>query len=265
MTMANYGKGVAFWETDHEASRFVNDFQDVVSVDAYWFTDPNICSASEGGTLLQRGRALTPAECRLAANYGRTIDRVRNLMAPGRKKPVWAFVEVGHPATESSAPTITGPEIRAAVWSSLIHGARGIVYFNHSFGGDCKSQHLLRDSCGAEVRPEVTRVNQQISRLAPVLNAPFVDGAVSSAKGADVVAKFKDRDVYLFSTSSGAAAHTATIAIPCVGTATADVIDEGRSVDITDGRLMDQFQDGNTVHLYHVRSASGCKPRMKGR
>ena len=29
---------------------------------------------------------------------------------------------------------IAPEEVRAAVWHSLIAGARGIVYFNHSFG-----------------------------------------------------------------------------------------------------------------------------------
>ena len=46
---SNYGKGVMFWETDAQAAKFINDFQDIVSVDTYWFTDLNICGASEGG------------------------------------------------------------------------------------------------------------------------------------------------------------------------------------------------------------------------
>lgn len=46
---SNYGKGVTFWQTDEEASRFVTEFQDIVSADNYWFTDANICSESEGG------------------------------------------------------------------------------------------------------------------------------------------------------------------------------------------------------------------------
>ena len=50
----------------------------------------------------------------------------------GQRKPIWNFVEVGHPFTESNAPTITGPQIRAAVWHSIIAGARGIIYFNHT-------------------------------------------------------------------------------------------------------------------------------------
>ena len=94
---ANYGKGVTFWESDEEASVFVNDFQDVVSADNYWFTDPNICSLHEGGQLLDSPRDLTPSECRLAANYGWTVDRVRSLISPASSKPVWGFVEVGHP------------------------------------------------------------------------------------------------------------------------------------------------------------------------
>ena len=47
-------------------------------------------------------------------------------------KPVWAVVELGHPFSESDWPTITPAQVRAAVWQSLIAGARGIVYFNHS-------------------------------------------------------------------------------------------------------------------------------------
>ena len=49
---SNYGKGVSFWLTDAEAARYVNDFQDVVSDDNYWFTDENICSGTEGGQLV---------------------------------------------------------------------------------------------------------------------------------------------------------------------------------------------------------------------
>ena len=51
----NYAKGVTFWLTDKEAARYVNEFQDVLSADNYWFTDENICSGTEGGTLVAGG------------------------------------------------------------------------------------------------------------------------------------------------------------------------------------------------------------------
>ena len=92
---ANYGKGVLFWETDEEAATFVNDFQDVVSTDAYWYTDRNICAATEGGTLIGGGGDLSAAQCHRAANYGRTVDRVQSLVDPpgsSRCWPSWSSV-----------------------------------------------------------------------------------------------------------------------------------------------------------------------------
>ena len=58
--IANYGKGVTFWESDRDAATFVNRFQDVVSADNYWFTDPNICRSSEGGRLTRRWATRPP-------------------------------------------------------------------------------------------------------------------------------------------------------------------------------------------------------------
>src|SRR5262245_25670673 len=170
---ANYGKGVAFWLSETDASRYVNAFPHVVSVDNYWFTDGNICSASEGGRLIAgTPRRLTEGECRLAANYGHTVDRVRHLDGMDRsRQPVWAFVEVGHPFSENHWPSITPAQMRAAVWHSLIAGARGIMYFNHSFGGPCPTQHALREPCYASIREAVQATNRQITALAPVLNS----------------------------------------------------------------------------------------------
>ena len=131
----NYGKGITFWLEDAQAARYVNEFQDVLSADNYWFTDENMCAGTEGGALVAGGADLSPAQCHRAANYGATVRRVRRLVAPAGSKPVWAFVELGHPYTEAHWPTITPPQVRAAVWQSLIAGARGVIYFNHSFGG----------------------------------------------------------------------------------------------------------------------------------
>jgi hypothetical protein len=257
MAYTNYGKGVTFWESDSEAAQFVNGYQDVVSADNYWFTDPNICGASEGGQIFG-GRALTQAECRLAANYGWTIDRLRSLVTPAGSQPVWAFVEVGHPASESFAPTITGPQIRAAVWSSLIHGARGVIYFNHNFGGNCLSQHVLRDRCGEPVRSAVTEVNTQIASLAPVLNAPFLDGVTAADDSIDHMTKLHDGRVYVFAGSAQAAAHEVTITNNCVVGGEVSVIGEGRTIAVNEGRFTDRFADGNAVHIYSAPVRAGC-------
>lgn len=263
LVYSNYGKGVTFWEGAENAATFLNDFQDVVSADNYWFTDPFICGPGEGGAVLAGGKELESGKCRLAANYGWTVSKLRSLITPALSKPVWAFVEVGHPFTENEAPTITGPEIRAAVWSSLIHGARGIVYFNHSFGGDCQTQHILRDACGEEIRPWVTAVNRQITGLAPVLNAPFLDGALAHGAGVDAAVKIHGGNLYVFAGSAQADPQTAEFSLGCLRGAavTATVLDEDRTVAISNGDFRDTFENGNAVHLYRIDgAAAACTP-----
>ncbi|MDI2033929.1 hypothetical protein [Paenarthrobacter nitroguajacolicus] len=255
MTYANYGKGVTFWLSDEQSRTFVTEKQDVVSADNYWFTDPNICTQTEGGALVGGANDLTEDQCRLAANYGWTVERIRKLT--DGKAPVWAFVEVGHPFADGpQATTISAPEIRAAVWSSLIHGARGIIYFNHSFGGDCVTQHVLRD-CPGEVRPAVTAVNQQITSLAPVLNAPFLDGATTASGPVDHATKLYDSGVYVFAGANKSTGGTATFTLKCGGS-TAVVIDENRTIPIVDGTFTDSFADGNAVHLYSIEGGGSC-------
>lgn len=262
LTYANYGKGVAFWLDDADAARFVNDYGDVVSVDTYWFTDPNICGAGEGGGLLGGGRELAEADCRRAANYGRTVDRVRSLVRPAGSQPVWAFVELGHPFSEDDAPTITGPQVRAAVWSSVIHGARGIVYFNHSFGGDCESFHLLREPCGDPVRPWVSEVNAQLVALAPALNAPFLDGAVAADGPVDTAVKVDGADQYLLAAATRDGAGEVAFDLTCAADGPVTVLGEDRELAVVDGVLTDDFADGLAVHLYRYPhapdAAAGC-------
>ncbi|MBW0256406.1 hypothetical protein [Cellulomonas sp. PS-H5] len=260
LTYANYGKGVAFRLDDAEAARFVNDYADVVSVDTYWFTDPHICGGHEGGMLLAGGQPLTERECRRPANYGRTVDRVRSLVDPPGSRPVWAFVELGHPFSEDDAPTITGPQVRAAVWSSVIHGARGVVYFNHSFGGACESFHLLREACGADVRPWVTDVNRQLTALGPALAAPFLDGAVLADGPVDTAVKVDGETQYLLAAATGDGAATVRFDLRCAADGTVTVLGEDRDLALADGAFADTFADGLAVHLYRYDHAPDAAP-----
>jgi hypothetical protein len=170
---------------------------------------------------------------------------------------------VSHPFSEAppESPNITPAQIRAAVWHSIIAGARGIIYFQHSFGvgqpcyGD---HHTLRSDCHGN-RAMVTSVNAQIRSLAPVLNAPAVDGLVESSPGIRTMAKWQGGRFWLFAarTENGGSSQN-TISMPCVGNATAVVDGESRSVPVTDGRLTDTFADGNAVHIYRIDGGSSC-------
>jgi hypothetical protein len=256
MSYANYGKGITFWETDAEAAQFVS-YPAVVSADNYWFTDPNTCGPWEGAKLAgTTGTELTNDQCRLAANYGKTVDRVRSLVKPLASKPVWNFVELGHPFTENDAPTITAPQIRAAVWSGIIHGARGTIYFNHNFGGSCLTQHLLRDDCGAAVRPTVTAVNKQVAELAPVLNSPFVDGLLTATGKVDTAVKSYNGSFYVLAGSAQQASQSTTFTSECTSATTATVLGENRTLPVSAGKFTDTFADGNAVHLYQLNGGT---------
>ena len=283
---SNYGKGVSFWLTDADAARYVNDFQDVISDDNYWFTDENICSGTEGGQLVGRGADLSPAECHRAANYGATVRRLRALESPAASKPVWAVIELGHPASENDWPTITPAQVRAAVWQSLIAGARGIVYFNHSFGGPHQTQHILREGTAAgspyaAIRSVVTATDRQIQGLGRVLNSPTVTSGWSQGPGTTAMVKWekghkrcaskrkrsckKTRGhLYVFAGSAGSSV-TGRFSLPCVGRARAVVVGENRAIRIRRGTFSDGFADGNAIHIYRIKGGSTCGLARKGR
>ncbi|MCY1138196.1 DUF4082 domain-containing protein [Actinoplanes sp. Pm04-4] len=245
----NYGKGVMFWESDAEAAAFVNQFTSIVSNDIYWYTDPNVCgSPSEGPSA-----GVAREKCRRAANYGLTMDRMRELdAADGKRQPVYAFVEVGHPFGEADAPTITAEQIAGATMNSLIHEARGIIYFNHNFGGSCISQHVLRDGCGKAVRPAVTELNRRIATLAPVLNTQSY--AWNFNAGLDTMLKSHEGSHFVFAMpgrDGGTGSQTLTLPPGLTGTS-AEVLFENRSVPISGGKLQDTFAKESSYHIYKI-------------
>src|SRR3954453_6211070 len=67
-------------------------------------------------------------------------------------------------------------QVRAEVWMALIHGARGIFYFVHEFEPNFREDAIFRYP---DIVEEVTRTNQLIKSLAPVLKSPSVTGTVS--------------------------------------------------------------------------------------
>jgi hypothetical protein len=252
----NFGKGVLFWHNNFEAGRYVNSV-DLPSTDVYWFNDPDACQASQGGRLLGLGRALTNAECYRASNYGAQTKRVRNLVSPAGSKPVWGFVEVGTPFSDRGTG-ITPSQIRAAVWHSIIAGARGIIYFNHSFGGPCQTQHALREPCYANQRAMVKAVNLQIKSLAPALNAPSVTSQWTQSPAVKAMVKWQGGHFYVFAGSAQNTSSTGSFSMPCVGDATATVLGESRTIPVNGGSFTDAFADGNAVHIYRIDGGSGC-------
>jgi hypothetical protein len=247
MRYANYGKGVYMWNTDAEAARFVNDFTDVVSTDIYWYTDPNICNEAANF------RGIPANQCRLAANYGDVIDRQRELDArDGDRQPIFGFVEDGMPWTDSGR-AIKPDQLKGAVMNSIINEARGIIYFNHNFEGPCISQHVLRESCGAAIRPAVTEVNKQIQQLAPALNTQSYAFEFNSKL--DTMLKAYDGSFYIFSMlNRGSAPGSYTLSLPPgIQGSQVQVMFENRTISVNGSRqFTDTLAAESSYHIYKV-------------
>ena len=288
----NYGKGVLLWESDAEAERFVNRFQQIVSTDLYWFTDPNQSSMTAPPWLPEGVNGDWPtisgATVKRAANYGYQIDRVRALDAmDGKRQPVWGFVELGWPFTESASQggrRIQPAELRAAVWQSIIAGARGIIYFDHNFGPGTPDSTILGQGY-SDNRRMAKSVNAQIKSLAPVLNSPTVSSGWSQGPGTSAIVKWAEsgkatkkrckskkgtkckrkgkRKLYVFAGSAGSFVK-GRFSLPCVDDGKAAVVGEGRRVPVRGGSFRDRFADGNAIHIYRIDVRSKCAKRRQG-
>ena len=172
------------------------------------------------------------------------------------EKIVWNCIECSRIGNTKVKPT--PHQIRAEVWMSLIHGSRGLIYFVHQFEPTFKEASLLDDP---ELLPAVTAINQQILKLAPVLNSPTVDGAIKitgSDVGSPIAAMCKRHDgaLYVFAVNMRNRAARATIELLKPATnSTAQVLGDDRTVGIPGGRFEDAFE-AYAVHLYRIEEGN---------
>jgi hypothetical protein len=262
----NYGKGVLLSESDVDAARFINgrngpnSYQQVVSTDLYWFTDPNERTNPRSG---------------VGSSYGDDVRKVRRLDAmDGKRMPVWQTVELGWPFTEGASAggrRIVPDEIRSAVWHSIIAGARGINYFDHNFGPGTPESTILGQGY-ADNRAMAKSVNAQIKALAPVLNSSFVTSgqSVTDTINGNVryMVKWSGGKFYLFA-GADRSGGTATFSIPCVGNATAvrlapsNLPEEATTIQVAKGSFTDSFADKNSIHIYRIDGGSRCGLRAR--
>lgn len=207
---------------------------DIASADYYGWTHPD------------RGDTVG------AYSYGQVLDTMRKWCGPD--KPLYGFVETGHP--HDRGETITPDQLESAVWNTVLHGATGINYFAHSFHTDGTGEYssvLTRP----DITARVTAVNARLKSLAPVLNAPNLTGVTAeSDNGIPVSVLYKQvGDArWVLAQTDGTKQHPRSLAakvtlqVP-VSSGTATVVDENRTVPIVDGKIVDDFGPYQ-VHVY---------------
>ena len=192
---------------------------DASSVDFYFFAGQGPDLQSVAGKLDGLSGAATLDQMHRGNNYGDLITQ--QLEATGGNSPIYSYIELGGPWLEDTSASyyITPEEVNWAAWSSLIHGARGIVYFNHTFAGPAQTNDILATPFYQTVQPgqtvsiytQVDRTDALITQLAPVLNSPTALGYVSTNKpgyenevvksefsGIETMAKYHNGQFYIF-------------------------------------------------------------------
>jgi hypothetical protein len=118
------------------------------------------------------------------SHYGDQIDMFRPYCI--NPTPLIGVVETGSPGT--TARTITPPQLNVAVWSSIIHGARGILYFSVSFNtpGGNTSVNLgnvyyqsIQTGNTISIFDRVKATDYLIQALTPVLLSKFAEGSTT--------------------------------------------------------------------------------------
>lgn len=170
----------------------------------------------------------------------------------GGQKTVWNCIECTH--ISNPERKATPEQIRAEVWMSLIHGSRGLIYFVHQFKPQFKEAALLDDLVTLDA---VTKINNQIKELAPILNQPpdALEVRMKSGSGGSQIAWMSRAwkgAVYLFAVSMenrGGEASFEGAAFPRAGKA--EVLGEARNIRLEAGSLSDAFKPYE-VHLYKI-------------
>ncbi len=258
---SNYGKGVQLWETTAQAAQFVNDYQQTVSEDLYWYTDPSSIAMCAAFYVVAH---CTNDQARRGSNYGSIIDAIRRLERPAGSEPIWAFVEDGQPFP-GDGRFMTPAEMNWAIWSSIIHGARGIIYFNHSFGGRHQGDNNFEDPhySATGITAQARSTDAEIRSLAPVLNDDtalhYVTASPAPAafSGIETMAKYHDGQFTVFADTRDSAHRgrrrvRATFHVADPGATSVTVIDENRVIPVVNETFADTFATGATVHIYRV-------------
>src|SRR4029079_3184756 len=216
-------------------------YQDVVSADAYFFTDTDNRDAYQGQCFYNGcgiGGNLTADQTERAYNYALVVKRLRDLDAlDGKREPVVGQIERGWGEADRGYRTITPAEMHGALWQSIIAGARGVVYFPFSWNAAActRTDYIQRaaSGCFTGIQNQAKADNQLVAQLAPVINAPFADGYVTAGAGINAMAsRGAHGKFYVFAGNKDNQARTAGFTLAGGQGSTATVVGENRSVAI---------------------------------
>lgn len=171
------------------------------------------------------------------------------------KKVVWNCIECTRISNDKVKAT--PQQVKAEVWMSIIHGSRGLIYFVHEWKPKFNEAALLADP---EMLEGVTQTNQQIHRLASVINAQPPQGKVTvttqpSEIPVSILARQSKDALLVFAVNMrGEPAKATFTAAEISKDAKVEVVDESRTIQAADSSWNDDFAPW-AVHIYRIASS----------
>ncbi|WP_052462121.1 hypothetical protein [Nigerium massiliense] len=240
------------------ATQFVNDITDVVSLDAYWFSGPQCSWDNPHGT--EYLEPFTKAGCRTPQTYGDNVASLRKRDAEdGKLQPIYNFIENVNVAPDREVLYRMSPsEVKGAAMSSIINEARGLVWFNQSFGGECSTGNAVRavqNNPGYACRNLVDamgEVNREIQGLAPVLNTQSYKW--DFGPDVETMLKVHDGSAYVFAmTTADSPLGQRTFKLPPqLQGRPIQVVNENRTIAASGGQFTDSFAQRGSYHIYKI-------------
>jgi hypothetical protein len=159
-------------------------------------------------------------------------------------KPIWVGVQSYKKNEKSRYPNYT--EYRAQAYIALIHGAKGLMWY----GGSVTGGIFLNPKEGNW--EDLKKVARELNDMIPVFLSPTGDApkfAPASAPMSVMLKKTKDGPVLIVA-NRGASAIEVTFDVS-QHSGSAKVLNENRSVRVSDGKLKDKFEPYE-VHVYSL-------------
>jgi hypothetical protein len=144
-------------------------------------------------------------------------------------------------------PGPTPDQFRAEVFSAIVHGATGIIYFPQRIG-----QGFLFDAMNPQVEAEMKKVNARITRIGNALMTQKDPSGVSIGVDGALLAtwrKYNGKTYFVVLNNSDKAVAAKMDVKGVSGTATVD--GENRTVAIKSGTISDSFKPYE-AHVYVV-------------
>jgi hypothetical protein len=258
--------------------------------DLYWFAGSGVSGIQyEGGLIyLNSSRGATADQMARGSNYGDMVDTMRTWLttSPGNPAPICApYIETEDGLVGTGSRRILPQEWNWADWSTIIHGARCILYFgttsNFGAGSTFGFETGVLSGASISMYNQAIATHTLVKNLAPIINSPFVLNYASVSpvgytfptmniawnNGIEIMAKWYNggsysnstgtfgNGFYIFTDVRGSESQSnisATFTIANTGKTSVPVVGEGRSVTVTNGgtQFTDTFANAYTVHIY---------------